>query len=85
MVEGHSDGPILDGAIMHRGGGVKGDETTTPGKFLKNLLKKCNKTQKGDPTWKFFLESLDLPEGFWQKFELPPPLDFQFVSIYGCA
>jgi hypothetical protein len=45
MVEGHSDGPILDGAIMHRGGGVKGDEITPPGKFLKNLLKKCNKRQ----------------------------------------
>jgi len=44
MVEGHSDGPILDGAIMHRGG-VKGDEITPPGKFLKNLLKKCNKRQ----------------------------------------
>jgi hypothetical protein len=32
--------------------------------------------------WLFFLKALT-PKGFWQKLQVPPPLDFQPVCIYG--
>ncbi len=76
MVEGHPDGLILDGVIMHGGGGVKGDETAPPGKFLKNLLKNAIKHKKGTPPGNFFLKALTSPRDFGENLSYPLPWIF---------
>jgi hypothetical protein len=49
--------------------------------FKKLIHKNAIKHKIGDPL-SIFPESLDPPQGFWQKLELPSSLDFQPVCIY---
>jgi hypothetical protein len=45
-----------------------------PGKFLKNLLIKCNKTQNRWTPLAIFPETLDPPRDFGKNFKFPSPL-----------
>jgi hypothetical protein len=47
-----------------------------------NFKTLVNKNAIKSEIGQFFLKALT-PQGFWKKLELPPPLDFQPMCIYG--
>jgi hypothetical protein len=67
---------------MHTGG--EGKYSTPLRQISKHLLIKMHyKTRNRGTPQAIFPESLDPPRDFGKKDQVPPPLDFQPVCIYG--
>ncbi len=68
------------------GGGGRGDgKYNTPLRQISKhlLIKNAIKPEIGGPPQAIFPETLDPPRDFGKKHQVPPPLDFQPVCIYG--